>query len=414
MRDGEIRALGEIAGRAIARPSVLARDVHGAVTSRVFGALGPFGAPVRMVHDTVSNVSYRGVGAALRAPLQAGGRALSEAAGSSSRSLADTPLGALGLGAANGVFGDRLARDHPDLSLDLTIRDRGRAVPLDSDGIAAAFTEATPKLAVFVHGLCGTEHTWGWRAPGADASPTYGAALREGLGYTPIYVRYNTGLHVSDNGRRLASTIERLVAHWPTEVESVALLGHSMGGLVSRSACHYGEAEGHAWTGRVSHVICLGTPHLGAPLEKAANVAGWAFTRLPETRPFGDFFLNHRSAGIKDLRFGNCVEEDWCDCEPDEFLRDRCRELPFLECATYCFVAATLSPQPEGMGGRIGDLLVTYTSATGAGRRRRLPFAAENGAHVGGIDHMRLLNHPAVHVQIRDWLDRSQFESATP
>src|SRR4051794_2694616 len=154
MRDGEIRALGEIAGRAIARPSVLARDVHGAVTSRVFGALGQLGAPVRIVHDTVSNVSYRGVVVALRAPLQAGGRALSRTAAPGSRSLADSPLGALGLGAANGVFGDRLARDHPDLSPDLTIRDHGRAVVLDGDGIAETFTEATPKLAVFVHGLC--------------------------------------------------------------------------------------------------------------------------------------------------------------------------------------------------------------------------------------------------------------------
>lgn len=412
MRDGEIRALGEIAGRAVARPSVLARDVHGAVTHRVFGVLGPLGAPARIVHDTVSNLSYQGVGAALRVPLQAGGRAFSRAAAPGSPSLADSPLGALGLGAANGVFGDRLARDHPDLSLDLTIRDHGRAVALDRDGIAAAFTEATPKLAVFVHGLCGTEHTWGWRFPGAEPAPTYGARLREELGYTPAYVRYNTGLHVSDNGRRLASALEQLVAGWPTEVEEITLLGHSMGGLVARSAAYYGEAEGHGWMERVRHVICLGTPHLGAPLEKAANVAGWAFTRTPETRPFGDFFLNHRSAGIKDLRFGSCVEEDWCDCDSDEFLRDRCREVPFLEHATYCFVAATLSSRPEGVGGRVGDLLVTYTSASGAGRRRRIPFAAENGAHVGGIDHLRLLNHPAVYAQIRDWLGSAQRESA--
>ena len=412
MREGEIRALGEIAGRSIARPSAVARDVHGAVTRRVFGALGPLGAPVRIVHDTVSNVSYRGIAAALRAPLQAGGLAASRVAGPGSRSLADSPLGALGLGAANGVFGDRLARDHPDLSLELTIRDRGSAVALDADGVAAAFTEATPRLAVFVHGLCGTEHTWGWRLPGAKPDPTYGARLREELGFTPVYVRYNTGLHVSDNGRRLAATLEQLLAHWPTEVEAVALVGHSMGGLVSRSACHYGEAEGHLWTDRVRHVVCLGTPHLGAPLEKAANVAGWAFNRIPETRPFGDFFLNDRSAGIKDLRFGSCVEEDWCDCEPDEFLRDRCREVPFLESATYSFVAATLSRRPHGAGGRVGDLLVTYTSASGAGRGRRIPFADDNGAHVCGIDHMRLLNHPVVYAQVREWLGRTSVVSA--
>ena len=110
MREGEIRALGEIAGRTVARPSAVARDVHGAVTERVFSALGPLGTPVRLIHDAVSTASYRGVGAALRAPLVAGGRALSRTGTQGSASLADSPVGALALGAANGVFGDRLAR----------------------------------------------------------------------------------------------------------------------------------------------------------------------------------------------------------------------------------------------------------------------------------------------------------------
>jgi pimeloyl-ACP methyl ester carboxylesterase len=406
MRGGEIQALGEIAGRSVARPSGVARDVHGAVTKRVFTALGPLGAPVRFMHDAISQASYRGVGIALRAPLAVGGRALARTAAPGSDSLADTPLGALALGAANGVFGDRLASDHPDLSVDLSIRHHGREVPLDPDGVAGAFADPTPRLVVFVHGLCGTEQTWWYRPPGAEPAPTYGARLQDELGYTPVYVRYNTGLHVSDNGRRLSSSLERLLSAWPTEVDELVLVGHSMGGLVTRSACHYGEAASHAWTDRVRHVVCLGTPHLGAPLEKAANVAGWAFNRLPETRPFGDLFLNGRSAGIKDLRFGNCVEEDWCDCDPDEFLHDRCCEVPFLEGANYCFVGATLSRQPDGMGSGVGDLLVTYSSASGAGRHRKLAFADENGAHVGGIDHMRLLNHPVVYAQMRDWLAR--------
>jgi pimeloyl-ACP methyl ester carboxylesterase len=286
-------------------------------------------------------------------------------------------------------------------------------VPLNAEAIAAAFPEATPKIAVFVHGLCGTEQTWAFRSPGAERAPTYGTRLRDELAFTAVYVRYNTGLHVSDNGRLLASSLDRLVAEWPVDVRQVALVGHSMGGLVARSACHYGKAGDHAWTDRVRHVVCLGTPHLGAPLEKGANAVGWAFNRLPETRPFGDLFINGRSAGIKDLRFGNCVEEDWRDCDPDEFLRDRCCEVPFLTGADYCFVGATLSKRPTGIGSRVGDVLVTYSSASGTGRRRTIPFAVENGAHVGGIDHMRLLNHPAVYAQMRDWLDRPAVESAT-
>src|SRR5919197_11069 len=215
--------------------------------------------------------------------------------------------------------------------------------------------------------------------------PSYGALLRDELGYTPVYVRYNTGLHVSHNGRALAATLKRLVAGWPCEAEEVTLIGHSMGGLVARSACHYGDG----WTDSLRHVFCLGTPHLGAPLEKAANVAGWALSRVPESKPFANV-VNLRSAGIKDLRFGSCVEEDWLDHDPDELLRDRCGEVPFLPNASYYFVAATLDGP---LGSLVGDLLVRLPSSSGNGRTRRIPFEIDNGRHLGGLNHFHLLNH---------------------
>jgi hypothetical protein len=151
-------------------------------------------------------------------------------------------------------------------------------------------------------------------------------------------------------------------------------------------------------------VICLGTPHLGAPLERAANVAGWALARLRETRPFADI-VNGRSAGIKDLRYGSCAQEDWDGHDPDEFLTDRCGEVPFLPSAGYYFVGATLTRDSDHLLGRIvGDVLVQYPSASGNGPRRRIPFELENGTHLGGAHHMSLLNHPAVYEQISTWL----------
>jgi pimeloyl-ACP methyl ester carboxylesterase len=404
MREGELRSMSEIAAASVAQPGVVARDVHSAVAARVFGMLGPLGAPVRVIHDGISNATYRTMETALRAPLRAGGRILARRRRKDSTPLADPLPGGIALGALNGIAGDRLARDHPDLALELTVRRGGRDVPLDADGLAEAFGDATPRLAVFVHGLCATDDSWRLGSMGDNPRPSYGSLLREELGFTPVYVRYNTGLRVSDNGRRLATALERVATEWPVDVEEIALIGHSMGGLVARSACHYGEADGHGWTEQLRHVFCLGTPHLGAPLERAANVAGWALSRLPESRPFGDLFFNRRSVGIKDLRFGNCVEEDWLDHDPDEFLRDRCQEVPFLPSATYYFVGATLTRQPGGVGGLVGDMLVQYPSASGAGRRRRIAFEIDNGRHVGRLNHLQLLNHPDVYGQIRDWL----------
>ncbi|MGA9373274.1 MAG: alpha/beta fold hydrolase, partial [Solirubrobacterales bacterium] len=292
----------------------------------------------------------------------------------------------------------------PDLALGLTVRRGGRDVALDPDALAKAFPDATPRLAVFVHGLCETDAAWKVGSSGERSSPSYGSRLRAELGYTPIYLRYNTGLRVSENGRRLTEALDALVASWPTQIEELALVGHSMGGLVARSACHYSERQEHVWTEHLRHVFCLGTPHLGAPLERAAHAASWTLGRLPESRPFADLFFNGRSAGIKDLRYGSLIEEDWRDTDPDEFLRQRCREVPFLPTATYYFIGATLTRRHDGLGGLIGDLLVHYPSASGTGRDRRIPFEVENGRHLGGLHHMNLLNHPDVYAQIREWI----------
>jgi pimeloyl-ACP methyl ester carboxylesterase len=405
----EIKAAGEIAGNVISGPAVLAMEMHKAAAGRAFDALGIIGAPVRLVHDGISGAAYASVRSVLRRLPSRGGAAAARLAPPDATPLAESPLGGIALGALNGAVGDSLKRAHGDLALELSVRHRGRDLPTDRLALAEALPDATSKIVVFVHGLCETDAAW-HQLPLSGRTPdrrSYGSRLRDDLGYTPLYVRYNTGLHISDNGQRLSEMLEQLASAWPTHVEEVALIGHSMGGLLSRSACHYAEASDHTWSQHARHVFCLGTPHLGAPLERAANVAGWALDRLPETRPFARL-VNGRSVGIKDLRYGSCVEEDWCDCDPDEFLRDRCREVPFLDGATYYFVGATLSLASEGaLASIVGDLLVQYPSASGSGPRRRIPFEIENGCHVGRVNHIQLLNHPVVYDQIATWLGRT-------
>ena len=221
-------------------------------------------------------------------------------------------------------------------------------------------------------------------------------------------MRYNTGLHISVNGRTLAEILDLLHDQWPVPITELVLVGHSMGGLVARSACHYGAEEQLGWTDAVSRVVCLGSPHLGADIEKGVNAASWALAKLPETRAIAAF-LNARSDGVKDLRYGACLDEDWRDADPDEFLRDRCRETPFLPHATYHFVATTVAPPLLGL--IAGDHLVRPKSAAGQGKSRSILFDTEHGLTLTGLHHFDLLNHPSVYAKLRDWLTQSPTRS---
>lgn len=103
---------------------------------------------------------------------------------------------------------------------------------------------------------------------------------------------------------------------------------------------------------------------------------------------------------MKDLRFGSCLDEDWCDADLDEFLRDRCQEVPFLPGATYHFVATTAGPPL--IGALVGDHLVRSKSAAGQGKSRSIPFESAHGLTLTGLNHFDLLNHPRIYAQLQD------------
>ena len=376
-RGEEIRAAGRLVGDVLAGAVGGVREVHRAVAGRVFAAVGPAALPIRVLHDGIAGGVYTAVrGAHVALPRAASVVAAFGTSPAQSPLSASRP-GGLVLAAVNGLWGDMLSRRHPELALAMTVRSQGADVASTTEDLGTAFHRATPRIVLFAHGPCETEQFWSLssrRHYGADHI-THGSRLQQDLGYTAVYLRYNTGLRVSDNGRRLAQLLDELVAGWPVCVEEVALVGHSMGGLVVRSACHHAATGPHQWAPQVRHVFCLGTPHLGAPLEKGANVAAWLLTRFPETRPAARF-LNLRSVGVKDLRFGALVDEDWRDADPDEFLRDRCTEVPFLPHATYYFIGATLTRDREHpLATIVGDLFVQFPSASGQSRRRKIPFA---------------------------------------
>lgn len=377
----------------LAAPARVVGALHGAATAGVVAAVKGVNRAVEAVTEAGLDRATRDRPAAPEAPVPL----RSDATGSAPW------LGDAALAVVNAAVGDYLHDADNGLSLGMHLRAGDSFLPLDEAGLAAALPGATGRVVVLVHGLGATEWSWCLNAADyyGDPADNFGTLLARDLGMTAVFVRYNTGRHVSENGRTLAALLDQLIAHYPVPVTELVLVGHSMGGLVLRSACHYGRAAAMPWTDRVRRVFCLGTPHQGAALEKISHVAAAVLQGFDAPGAWiPGRLLAGRSAGIKDLRYGYTVDEEWRGLDPDALLDDRRVGAPLMDGPTWYFVAATLTKDAEHPVGRlVGDLLVRVPSASGP-KVTRGSFPIET-RHFGAVMHHQLQSHPDVYALIR-------------
>jgi pimeloyl-ACP methyl ester carboxylesterase len=304
------------------------------------------------------------------------------------------------LAALNGVLGDHLAARNNPLSIPMQFRRNGVPLAIGDQAFEKIVRQSNGKIALMVHGSCMNDLQW--KKQGHD----HGAALARDLGYLPVYLHYNTGLHISQNGRELAGLIEVLINQFPQPTELV-IIAHSMGGLVSRSACHYGKATGHSWLNHLRKIIFLGTPHHGAPLERAGNWIDIILEISPYSEPFSRLG-KIRSAGITDLRYSMILDEDWNGRDRFERSGDNRIAVPLpngIQCYT---IAATTSKKLSTLGDQlIGDGLVPLNSALGRHKNAdlNLLFPEAHQWIARDMNHMDLLNQPEVYETIKRWLE---------
>ncbi|MGO8861956.1 MAG: esterase/lipase family protein [Acidimicrobiales bacterium] len=317
------------------------------------------------------------------------------------------------LAVVDGFFGDRLADQGSTLAVPMTLHSGTETLSLDRDSLAQAFPRATGRIALLVHGLMSTESVWGF--PG-DAATTYGTLLARDHGVTPVSLRYNTGRHISINGRELAGLLHHLVAAWPVPVRDITLIGHSMGGLVVRSACHYASAtrpwRGFArfrrsWTSKTRRVVLIGVPNTGAPLEVFVSLTSAALWSLPipATRLVG-LGLDARSAGIKDLRFGAITDEEWLEHDADARERPVAHGVTVLRRASYLIIVGSLTADPAHPLARVlGDALVTASSASGILSQTTGEefFPGSTVRLFPKATHMALTHRPEIYDEIDRW-----------
>lgn len=380
--------LSEVADELVVRS---VRDTHLAWADRAHGlsrrfTAGGAGIPalVEKGHRGIASAVYGGLSLGLRAA----STGLDKAAGAGlGGRLEATPKGRFVNAAVNGLIGDRLVRERPQLAIPMAVRHDGADVWPERPELSEAFPSATGRLVVFLHGLCENESYWNRHRD--RTGTTYGESLAA-EGWTPVFTRANTGLSLRENGVALAALMQRLVDEWPVPVTRIALVGHSLGGLVIRAAGAVAAAPSGPsdtdWNQLVTDVVTLGTPHLGAPIAWGIGHGSRGLGRLPETAAFGRI-LDMRSVGVHDLVAGLA------------------HDVPPLPHARYRLVSATLTASPEHpVGYVVGDLLVRQRSAYGRDRRGRELFPGAETLHVGSTDHFGLLNHPEVLASLRTWL----------
>lgn len=301
--------------------------------------------------------------------------------------------------ALNGVLGDHLDATGNPLAIQMRLRHDGHALTLHRDALARALPEAGGKLLILVHGLCMNDLQW--RYAGHD----HGAALARELGYTPLYLHYNSGRRISTNGREFAALTEQLLRHWPVPVERLSILCHSMGGLVARSACVAAQEQEQAWLARLDRLVFLGTPHQGAPLERAGSWVDTLIALSPYTAPFARLG-KVRSAGIQDLRHGNVRDEDWQDRDGDGRADGRVPSPLPKGPRCYAIAASTAGQASDEDALPKGDGLVPTASALGRHRDRAydLRIAQTRQRIAYGVHHLELLSDAGVYRQLLRWL----------
>jgi pimeloyl-ACP methyl ester carboxylesterase len=411
LRASDIRGIAQLATQATRGVADISEGVH----QSVWGSMGVPGgkAPgktrgiTRLVYQCVHGITHL-VGKGLDTVL-ARLEPLLELA---DRAPVESPAREAVLAALNGVLGDRLAASGNPLATPMTLQFQGRA--LDASAMPPADL-VTGKVVVLIHGLCMNDLQWHTETPAPQAGDAplvvdHGEALAQTLGYTPLYMRYNTGLHTSQNGHSLSATLEELVSHWPVPVQELTVVAHSMGGLLTRSALHSATADPTStamqWPPHLKNIVFLGTPHHGAPLERAGNWVDVILGSTPYTKPFAKLG-QLRSAGITDLRYGHVLDQDWQG--HDRFRRkpDSRQHLPLPEGVSCFNVAATVAGQRSAVAERlIGDGLVPLNSALGLhdDARRNLVFAKPSQWVAYRMHHMELLSRPEVTRQILQWL----------
>lgn len=394
-RASDLRGIGQLAVDGVTGATNLVEAMHAAIT-HLPSMIGKQAPATTSGLTGAIYASVRGITRLVGNGLEASLSWLTPVLGAGETSAAREAT----LAAVNGVLGDHLEASGNPLAIDMQLRVQGQPVAPTRKALATQFPKACSKVLVLVHGLCMDDLQWNY------AGHDHGQSLASELGYSALYLHYNSGRHISHNGQQLSRLLNQLAKAWPVPVTEITLLGHSMGGLVARSAIDDAFRRRLAWSKLPLRVVFLGVPHHGAPLERAGSWIDMLIGISPYSAPFVRLG-QMRSAGIQDLRHGNLRDADWQDRDGDA-RTDARTPLPLpRQVTSYAIAASTQAQRKDADDSRAsGDGLVPIDSALGRHPDRafdlRIPKTLQWVGY--GINHLELLGSDDVYQQLKRWL----------
>ena len=306
----------------------------------------------------------------------------------------------------NGLHGHTMSEKGHKALINMSFRYQSRDISIEKLKEFYDFSKYNGTVIIFIHGLMNDESIW--KSKPGNRKKWLGSAIEDEMKANALYVRYNTGRHISENGRQLSSLLQHFIEVHQS-INQLNIVCHSMGGLVSRSACYYSGIHNQSWTGILKKVFLIGVPNEGSYLARVAYMTQYFFRKIdPSENDSVAKFFDVRSNGIKDLSFGYLVDEDWQNSKDGNVKNIQQTKVYPLPHVYYYLIAASVTEENEknriftffGDGlvekkSALSDLFITNSMISGKVNMKLFPR----------LNHLTLLESKEVFNYIKVGLD---------
>ncbi|MFT6264264.1 MAG: pimeloyl-ACP methyl ester carboxylesterase [Oleiphilaceae bacterium] len=280
-------------------------------------------------------------------------------------------VGRSGRSILNSMIGEYLEKEKNPLAIQMGFYHRSKKLSLDTPLTQQLNAPLSNKVVILVHGLTQLETVWDFPKSGSSneliinhyigaffdtpkdsGKEDYGSKLQEEFGYTPFYLRYNTGLSLEKNGRNFAAQLSKLFRSYPIAINELMLIGFSMGGTLLRHAQYSAQNNQFQWLSILSKCIYLGSPNESSPLDRMGYISRDILRRFPMRwiNLWADR-IGHRSNRLQSLKQGMKLLNE---------SQDRVVEgVSYAESSRHYFIKSGINVDEQGVLSRVlGDTLV--------------------------------------------------------